>query len=86
MHIAIRKLTSQESNEISKKISDQMNVRLPAAASNTLDIPLDLSNATTVGAAIRNNLAHALVCIEQPKLALEKYEHSLTIKRHIGGD
>ena len=31
-----------------------------------VNIPLDLSNATTVKAAIRNNLAHALGRIEQP--------------------
>eukprot|EP00804_Cyclotella_cryptica_P016730 CCRYP_002031-RA/>CCRYP_002031-RA protein AED:0.10 eAED:0.10 QI:70/-1/1/1/-1/1/1/1832/687 len=85
-HVAFRKLTGDESNEFTDKILDQLNTRLPAATSATVDIPLDIANATTVEAAIRNNLAHALVRIDQGKLALAQYEIALQIKRHIGGD
>lgn len=85
-HVAFRKLTGDESNEFTETLSNQLNTRLPAAASTTVDIPLDIVNATTIEAAIRNNLAHALVRIDQEKLALAHYEISLQIKRHIAGD
>ena len=58
---------------------------LPATISAT-NIKLDIANATTMEAAIRSNLAHALAHIGQEKLGLEHYEASLKIKRQIGGD
>merc|ERR1712194_246926 len=39
-----------------------------------------------MGAAIRNNLAHALAQIGQDNLSPEHYRSSLAIKRHIAGD
>lgn len=57
---------------------------LPAiSATNT---KLDITNATTMEAAIRSNLARALAHIGQEKLGLEHYEASLKIKRQIGGN
>ena len=58
---------------------------LPATFSAT-HIKLDCDNATTMEAAIRSNLAHALAHIGQEKLGLEHYESSLKIKRQIGGN
>ena len=57
---------------------------LPATFSAT-NIKIDIENATTMEAAIRSNLAHALAHIGQEKLGLEHYEASLKIKRQIGG-
>lgn len=57
---------------------------LPAISAT--NIKLDISNATTMEAAIRSNLARALAHIGQEKLGLEHYEASLKIKRQIGGD
>lgn len=58
---------------------------LPATFSAT-NIKLDCDNATTIEAAIRSNLAHALAHIGQEKLGLDHYEASLKIKRQIGGN
>ena len=58
---------------------------LPATFSAT-NIKLDCDNATTMEAAIRSNLAHALAHIGQEKLGLDHYEASLKIKRQIGGN
>lgn len=85
-HVAFRGLTGRESNKFSENLSENLSTHLPAATSKKVDIPLDLVNATTVEAAIRNNLAFSLTRIGQEKLALQQYETSLQIKRHIGGN
>ena len=85
-HVQFRTLTGYETNQFSENIVTKINTRLPAAASPAASSSLDIGNATTVEAAIRNNLAHALTRIGQLKLALDQYETSLQIKRHIGGD
>lgn len=59
---------------------------LPATVGHATIVKLDLTTATTVEAAIRNNLAKALANIGQEKLSLEHYTVSLAIKRHFGGD
>ena len=85
-HVKFRSLTGNETDSSSENLLNNLNTRLPAATLKTVNIPLDLVNATTVEAAIRNNLAHALTRIGQEKLALNQYEHALKIKRHIGGE
>jgi tetratricopeptide (TPR) repeat protein len=85
-HVQFRKLSGKECNRFTEKLAERLNTRLPAATFSTVNIPLDIVSATTMEAAIRNNLAHSLTRVGQPKLALEQYETSLQIKRHIGGD
>jgi len=58
---------------------------LPTTFSST-NIKLDFENATTLEAAIRSNLGHALAHIGQEKLGLDNYEASLKIKRQLGGN
>lgn len=58
---------------------------LPATFS-AANIKLDFENATTMEAAIRSNLAHALAHIGQEKLGIDHYEASLKIKRQLGGN
>eukprot|EP00584_Thalassiosira_punctigera_P006540 CAMPEP_0172538224 /NCGR_PEP_ID=MMETSP1067-20121228/9657_1 /TAXON_ID=265564 ORGANISM="Thalassiosira punctigera, Strain Tpunct2005C2" /NCGR_SAMPLE_ID=MMETSP1067 /ASSEMBLY_ACC=CAM_ASM_000444 /LENGTH=625 /DNA_ID=CAMNT_0013323679 /DNA_START=60 /DNA_END=1938 /DNA_ORIENTATION=- len=64
----------------------QSSNALPATVHASTKIKFDLDAATTIEAAIRNNLAHALAQIGQDKLSMEHYEASLAIKRRIGGD
>ena len=85
-HVAFRGLSGHESNTFSENLSWNLSTHLPAATSKKVDIPLDLANATTLEAAVRNNLAFSLTRIGQEKLALSQYETSLQIKRHIGGN
>lgn len=85
-HVTFRRLTGNERNESTAQLIENLNTRLPTAAMKTASIPLDLANATTVEAAIRNNLAYSLTRINQAKLALDQYEIALQIKRHIGGN
>jgi tetratricopeptide (TPR) repeat protein len=83
-HVAFRKLAENKLSGSSEKLN--LDTRLPTATTKTTSIPLDLANATTAEAAIRNNLAYALTRINQEKLALDQYEMALQIKRHIGGN
>ena len=62
---------------------------LPATSTTTFKKVLsksDLTTVTTMEAAIRKNLAHALAQIGRGKLSHEHYESSLAIFRHHGGD
>ncbi|KAL9183793.1 hypothetical protein ACHAXT_004649 [Thalassiosira profunda] len=82
-HIHFRQWGKDDGRE--KHPSAKQTTVLPATATAP-NILLDLPSATTIEAAIRNNLAHALAQIGQDKLSLGQYEASLSITRKIGGD
>lgn len=82
-HIMFRRLARDDDNQT---IPGLQTTTLPSAIMASGSIPLDVKTATTMEAAIRNNLARTLAQIGQDKLALEHYEAALTIKRQVGGD